>query len=292
MPWRVSRSRSAMPSSPTARDALTSIASPGRSRLAALVERRSASAIQCISARPARGRRAPARRRPTSTRSRARASERPDLARGSARDSSPSSAISPRIATRRLPRRALGEVDERGPHRDRVRVVGVVDDEAAAGQRELLAAPAARARSRAAPSCARSSGSPSASYAVSAASTFSARWRCAERAARARARSPPTCEAASAVASIADDASSRVEAADLEVVRAEVRLELGSSAGTTAMPPGGSASIASAFARGDVLDGADELEVLGADRRDDARRRAARSRRAPRSARARACPSR
>ena len=48
--------------------------------------------------------------------------------------SSPSSAISPSTATRRRPLRALGQVLERGAHRDRVRVVAVVQEQAAAGE--------------------------------------------------------------------------------------------------------------------------------------------------------------
>ena len=53
----------------------------------------------------------------------------------------PSSAMSPRIATRRRPAAIRREVTERRPHRDGVRVVGVVDQQAAARQRQLLAAP-------------------------------------------------------------------------------------------------------------------------------------------------------
>ena len=38
--------------------------------------------------------------------------------------------------------RACGEIAERGPHRNRIRVVGVVDQQAASGELTLLAAPA------------------------------------------------------------------------------------------------------------------------------------------------------
>ena len=50
--------------------------------------------------------------------------------------------MSPRIATRRRPPAVAARWRERGAHRDRVRVVGVVDQQAAARQRQLLAAPA------------------------------------------------------------------------------------------------------------------------------------------------------
>ena len=50
--------------------------------------------------------------------------------------------MSPRTATRRRPPGALREVRERCAHRDGVRVVGVVDQQAAARERDLLEAPA------------------------------------------------------------------------------------------------------------------------------------------------------
>ena len=50
--------------------------------------------------------------------------------------------MSPRIATRRRPSAFASSCAERRPHRDRVGVVGVVDQQAAARQRQLLAAPA------------------------------------------------------------------------------------------------------------------------------------------------------
>ena len=46
--------------------------------------------------------------------------------------------MSPSTATVRRPPATLDEVRERRAHRDRVRVPGVVDQHAAAGQRQLL----------------------------------------------------------------------------------------------------------------------------------------------------------
>ena len=109
---RSSLSSSAMPSSPTARDALTRTASPGLDSARA----------------PPRARRPASRAHATGPYARASLAHAdhldPELGRercrsrgGSRSASSPSSAISPRIATRRRPPRALGEMLERGPHR-------------------------------------------------------------------------------------------------------------------------------------------------------------------------------
>ena len=131
-----------MPSSPTARDAFTRIASPGLEQPGDAVEGvdvrnplrpgescacrygSASSPIAITSSIPSSS------------------SERPDLV-----------VVAPRVgaelghlAEDRDPAsvaRPLDEVEQRGAHRGRVGVVGVVDDDAAAGQRQLLPAPAA-----------------------------------------------------------------------------------------------------------------------------------------------------
>ena len=151
-------------SSPAARDALTSTQSPGLQQLVAARRRLVApatlrtdgtpSAVAVVRARA--GRRRPARRR------RARGAARRPRG-GSAARRRPSSAISPSTATRRRAAGAVGEVLERGAHRQRVRVVRVVDQQPAARRARAPRRASARTRSHAAPSCARSSGRPSAS---------------------------------------------------------------------------------------------------------------------------------
>ena len=149
-------SAGAMPSSPTARDALTSTASPGRTSVAqprrAPLAASGTQRVGAVAARELADREhvdpelGGERRRP-----RGGSAARPRRARPCRRGRRPAAAA-----------RALARGGERGAHRGRVRVVGVVDDEAAAGERQLLAAPA-RDRDAAAPSSARSSGRPSAS---------------------------------------------------------------------------------------------------------------------------------
>ena len=130
-----------MPSRPTARDALTRIASPGRRRAGDVVERRRIGNpfARFRAASPGTAAR-PHRPRPRA-RSRARRGARRSP-RGSASPSVPSSAISPE---NRDPAAAAGprdEIEECRPHRGRVGVVGIVDDHPSSGQRQLLPAPA------------------------------------------------------------------------------------------------------------------------------------------------------
>ena len=131
-----------MPSSPTARDALTRIASPGRGRRAISVDRvarRRRPVPVGVAARYARARLADR----DDDLDPELVEERADLV-VVAVALGPSSAISPRIATRRRPSARSARSSERRAHRGRVRVVRVVDDEAAARELAHLAAPAAR----------------------------------------------------------------------------------------------------------------------------------------------------
>ena len=146
--------------------------------------------------------------------------------RGTPARPAPSSAISPSTATRRRARRALGEVQERRAHRHRVRVVAVVQEQPAAGKRELLLAELRELDLQGAGGA----GTPRLSAAAHAKRVFSS-W----------------CAAVYAV-SKGSGAPGSTRLTTMSVAR-QVRLEQRLVSGTIAMPPAGSASIASAFAR-------------------------------------------
>ena len=149
---------------------------------------------------------------------------------------------------------AFGQVEQRSAHRGRVRVVGIIDDEAAAG--EGHSPPRQRESTiRSAPCCARSSGSlERARYAVSAASVFSARWRWS-KARRSTSSVPPTWKRHPPPAR-----STAPRRSGARRGRREGEPSSAVPAGTTATPRG-SASTASALAR-NVLARADELQML------------------------------
>ena len=140
------RSASATTSSPTAREALTRTQSPGSTSVGAPRRLRStASGTQRVTGTPRGGLEVAARELADGERARRRraaamlAADLLVVARARRARARP---------CRRGPRRGaasparVGEVVERRAHRDRVRVVGVVDQQPAARERQLLAAPA------------------------------------------------------------------------------------------------------------------------------------------------------
>ena len=171
--------------------------------------------------------RARARRPRSPARRRARARAAPISAVVRRPPPAPSSAMSPSTATRRRPCRALGEVLERGAHRDRVRVVAVVDQQPAAGELQLLLAELRELDLQLA--------------------VLERRRRALRRDERGEGVSE-LVRASRTSRRERQAARSGVDAADLDVVARRYGSSSGSS-GTIAMPPGGSASISSALAR-------------------------------------------
>ena len=210
---------SATASSPTAREPLTSTTSPGP-QLGAQPLRPPRRRW-----RPSRRRtRAPARRPRSPARSRARGRAR--RSRGGTRARLlPSSAISPSTAIPPRGAGTLGEVLERRAHRDRVRVVAVVQQQTAAG---ADAPPRGASRTR----------------------RSALRQRDVE-ALRDRDRRARVLQLV--LRRVARLERHRAEVgSSTRLTTMSVRVRYGSSSGssgTTATPPGGSASISSAFAR-------------------------------------------
>ena len=251
-----------MPSSPTARDALTRIASPGRRRpptSARTRRRRNPAALR-------RALRLDVGRAPSSPTAITQLDpelvhEGSDLVVVAATTRSrarPSRRGSPRGAGRR----PLDEVEQRGPHRGGVGVVGVVDDEAAARQRRAPRRASGRARSRPRP--------PAPGRAAGRARrTRRARRGCSRPCALAvkgsvRVSSRAADREAPHVAGSLDRGA--VEAADLDVVaRRGTARARGRRQARRRSPPGGRAAIASAFAAATRSTVPDELEVLRAD---------------------------
>ncbi len=127
-------------SSPTAREPFTSTTSPGRSIAASASAASSAVASQRAET-PFAASTYPCASGPTAISSATpRSATASPTSRWYAGASGPSSAISPSTAIRRRGPGPLGEVLERGAHRERVRVVAVVQEQHAVGELELLLA--------------------------------------------------------------------------------------------------------------------------------------------------------
>ena len=244
-------------SSPTAREPLTSTTSPGRRSPRARSQPPRRPCRPRAASTPSRAGRVPARERADGDEL-GDAGARDllaDLAVEGRRASSPSSAISPSTATRRRPPASSARCVERRAHRDRVRVVAVVDQRHAAASsstssrsgRELDLERPVRRR-----------GMPSTSQTVSAASVLSE--LVARRVARLEPRSPP---ADPETPGLVD----RAEPADVDVGAREVRLEqrlLGHDRDTAGRQRLDQLGLRAR----DVLDRPDELEVDGRDVRD------------------------
>ena len=190
---------------------------------------------------------------------------------------------------------ALGEVLERGGHRERVRVVGVVDEEAVVGKLRLLPAPARQRDLRGAlarPRERQAERAVGAERGEDVLGVVARREGKLERNPLAEDRHLDGRGVAARRERDELDVAVWAEANHLDVLAVQVRLEQRISCGDDRRSAGRKRADQLGLRLRDALERREQLEVHGPDLRDHADLAAARSRRARRSGRGRACPSR